>query len=321
MLQQTFDDYKNLITDESVRLTSALILDIQNGTRYPNLNGEIVPFREKEIAAYTLDQYTQILQEYVLTDISCLDNDSILVDNLHSRDMMRSIINGINRFTNLGLNEGEDFILDHLPFPTVTNVRETFTATEGQIALVVPEFIRGRDMVFINGKYISNINNYYSGINKNVMIFNEPLSANDSIVIYHFINATKAEYLSTNQQSFFALPFILKTSDLVFRNGNYQHSGYVSNGSTALGFTDTLRMGEKVTAFSVKESDINRFTGDGSTTNFSLTFPLSDENLVFLNEDLVITGYSGNFSTTINFDIAPVSGANVAVVRLSPSVL
>lgn len=112
MLQSTFDDYLYAARSASVVLTNELTDDIQEGSRNPMLNGAKVSFREKTIAAYFLYRYALILKEYTLTDIANNDNDGNQADNRLTRDEMKLVLSGINKFSNLGLNSSEDFILD-----------------------------------------------------------------------------------------------------------------------------------------------------------------------------------------------------------------
>lgn len=124
MLQTTFDNYRLATADASVRLTTELLQDIENGRMFPELNGTKVSLREKTIAVKMLETYSCIFQEHTLTDIADRDVNNIVVDNRTSRRQMQDLIEGINLITGLGLNSSEDFILDRVPvdvvLPTVT---------------------------------------------------------------------------------------------------------------------------------------------------------------------------------------------------------
>lgn len=315
MLLQTFNSYSNAITQESVRLTNSTLIDIEDGNRNPILNGEIVTLREKIIAAYLLDQYALIMQEYVLTDFSGLDFDSRIIRNLHSRETMRNVLTGVNRLTDLGLNDSEDFILDRAAVTAHSTNKSAMTTTNGLTQITLSTILRGIDLVFIDGNYVSNANEYYSGLNTADVTFNIPFTANQSLVIAHNNRGSKAEYISRDEQSFFPLPFPLNQRSLVFRNGKLLNSGYSAFGSTSLVFSNNIRIGEKIAVFDSDLLVVDRFTGNGSTQNFPLSFTLSNQNLVFLNETLVTTGFSGEGTTTINFNTAPNDGVSIAVVQ------
>lgn len=113
MLQSTFNNYLNAATQASVDLTDSLLQDITSGNRYPTLNGETVTLKEKEIAAYFLDRWVQIFQEYTLTDLAGNDNSNNPAENRLTRSEMKELLRGINRLSGLGLNSSEDFLLDN----------------------------------------------------------------------------------------------------------------------------------------------------------------------------------------------------------------
>lgn len=317
MLQKTFNDFQNVVTAESVKLTTDLLQDIEMGTRYPILNGEVVTFREKEIASYMLCSYADIIQSYVLTDIGNVDNDSRIVNNLYTRENMQDLILGVNKITGFGLNESEDFILDRVPFdPPSTNL-ERFTATADQTLFVSQDFGRGTDLIFIDDDYINNINNYYFNLNTKRYIFNIPLNAGQQVAIFHYDDNRKVEYVAIQNQDYIGLPFTLLTNDMVFRNGDFQHSGYTGIGSTSVVFDQVLNRGEKIAVVHNQNIERDNFTGDGITTNFDLSFTLSPQNLVFLSNEFLHSGYSGFNSTTIMFDTAPMLGAEISVIAIS----
>ena len=147
MLQSTFNDFQNAAIQAHVELVESLLQDIERGERMPLLNNQRVTLREKTIAAYFLYVYTDILTKYRLADIEELDSDFKLTDNRHSRSDMRKLIAGVNRFTGLGLNSGEDFILDRespyiavitVTSATVTRISDTSYSVVFVISLVDP---------------------------------------------------------------------------------------------------------------------------------------------------------------------------------------
>jgi len=318
MLQDNFNDFQNIITQESVFLTTELLNDIENGTRYPLLNGTQVELREKLIASVLMDRYAEIIQEYVLVDLSDLSNDYVLVENLMTREYMQSLILGVNRFTGVGMNESEDFILDRDLITPLTTVRESSVATGGQVLITTTNVFYGNDMLFIGSKYVNNINEYYSGIASTRIIVTTTLTSGEPIDIVHSNNAKKAEYVSERNQEFFSLPFTLRSSSLVFRNENYLHDGYSSIGNNFLSFTDSLELGEKIAVLDSDDYVVDRFTGDGIETDFSLSVLLSDQSLVFLNDVLQDSGYSGNGSSTIIFSTPPPDETKIAVIKVIP---
>jgi hypothetical protein len=318
MLQNDFNDFQNIITQESVKLTADLLNDIENGTRLPLLNEVQVPLREKLIASVLMDRYAEIIQSYVLVDLSDLSTNYVLVENLMSRQYMQDLVLGVNRFTGVGLNESEDFILDRELITPLTTVRESFVGTTGQVLIITTEIFRGNDMLFVGSKYINNINRYYSGIGTNRVLLSIPLTSGQLVDVVHSNNAKKAEYLSEREQEFFSLPFVLRSTSLVFRNGDYLHDGYSGVGSNILSFTAPLELGEKIAALDSNDYVVDRFIGNGVQTNFPLSVLLSDQSLVFLNEELQDSGYVGFGTSTIVFIPAPANGTKVAVIKVIP---
>ncbi len=128
---------------------------------------------------------------------------------------------------------------------------------------------------------------------------------------------------------------LLVSFDGIIQEPEYSYSAYTTSGQGTINFSEALDLNGRcfiiymgrqllVPTQTLSSPNIDQFTGDGSTTNFTMSRPPSVGNaanmVVFVNSTFQI--YTTNYTTsgeTLSFTSAPASAAVITAIQLAES--